>query len=565
MPLEQSYSNTGVWTVKDQRIFGPMLDGYSSVYFETSNSYLTFTGPVIGANDFTLETWYYPTELSATRAIFSVGTTDATGSFFLHTTANGTSFTVYGDGAVRANTFLSPATVLTTNTWHHIVLNKTGANTDVYLNGIKVVSGTSNFTPSNTSFQINRGYGGYTQSNISYFNNLRLVIGNALYSGDTITVPIAPQAIIGNTKLLICQSPDAFKDLSESNVAITTNGTVTRAVRVAPYLPHPYPNTGIISTKSVRNARMANTYPTFSKIESEILVVAGGGGGTAGGGGGGGAGGLLYYGRETPKTPNGNTIFLTPGVTYTATVGGGGAGGETAPAASGGASSFIGDGVSLTATGGGGGGRGSYSPAGAGNGGSGGGGGGGETYWNRTKGTGTSGQGFDGANGAFYTGGGGGGAGGAGSAGTDDQNVQGGAGGASLVYTIATGANGYYAGGGAAGTYSTNGTSTASFGAPGGAYSGGGSQGSVGGGGSSGGTEANTGAPNTYGAGVINTGGGGGGRTAGSTGQYGYAGGSGVVIIRTRQQAANTTGAPTMYSNNGLYSYVFTGTGTIRF
>lgn len=565
MSLEQTYSNTGIWTLKDQLIFGPNLDGYQSTVFSTSNSHLTFTGPVIGSNNFTFEFWYYPTELQASRALFSLGTTDITGSLVCYTTANGTAITLWASGATRASNY-TPTAKLTANTWHHIALTKLGANTFVHMNGILHLSGISDFTPSNTNFQINRGYGTPVQGNISYFNNFRLVVGQALYTNNTIEVPSAPPGIWANVYLLTCHS-SAIKDSSFSNAAITANNATT--ARVAPFLPHPYPNTGIITTKTVRNARMANTYPDFSLVQAEVLIVAGGGGGMGSdpfsyGGGGGGAGGLLYYGsNSTPKSPNGNSIFFTPGETYTVTVGAGGNGGggdnnsgDITPS-SGSPSSLTGPGLSLSATGGARGGRG-------GTGGSGGGGSSPGGYFTNTPtaGTGTAGQGFDGGTASNLAGGGGGGAGGAGANGAIDTNSYGGAGGASLAYNF-TGVVKYYAGGGGGSPEGQNVTtgSNASFGGAGGAYSGGGGLGIAGAGGgfsNATATAANTGAPGTYGRGAINTGGGGGGG-------YNYNGGSGIVVIKTSRIAANTTGSPTLTSNNDLHIYEFTGSGTIRF
>jgi hypothetical protein len=76
----------------------------------------------------------------------------------------------------------------------------------------------------------------------------------------------------------------------------------------------------------------------------EILLVAGGG---AGGGSGGGAGGLLYYGSETPKTPNGSARSVSASTVYTITIGGGGT-----SSGNGSNTSISGTGLSLTALGG---------------------------------------------------------------------------------------------------------------------------------------------------------------------------------------------------------------------
>ena len=247
------------------------------------------------------------------------------------------------------------------------------------------------------------------------------------------------------------------------------------------------------------------SYSANTNETAELLIVAGGGGGGTGGGegGGGGAGGLVYYGSETPKTPNGSAITLTSGQTYTATIGAGGTGATQygtngGNGTSGGNSSFTGSGLSLiTALGGGTGGN--YPSNGAGHGtgvagGSGGGGGGNNSGGgDQSGGAGTSGQGFAGASGHTnatnqFEGGGGGGAGEAGKSGSTFSGFQGGGGGHGLAYSI-MGSSTYFAGGGGG---ATNG-GTAGSGGNGGGGTGNGSDGTDGLGGGGGGSSGDGG------------------------------------------------------------------------
>jgi len=238
----------------------------------------------------------------------------------------------------------------------------------------------------------------------------------------------------------------------------------------------------------------------------EVLIIAGGGGGGGHSGGGGGAGGLLYYGAETPKTPNGSAITVTP-QGYSIVIGAGGAG-SGAPY-----NTVDGRGVSgvnssafgYTAIGGGGGGTANSGQLAGRDGGSGGGG-----SRSSSGGAGTSGQGNNGGSpgtsSSLYPGGGGGGAG---AVGANGSTSAGGAGGVGLQYSI-NGTATYYAGGGG-GTLQDVG---------------GGDQGAGGNGGGGAGRDTAQGE-----AGDPNTGGGGGGGHY-SSGTGGGAGGSGIVIIR---------------------------------
>lgn len=280
---------------------------------------------------------------------------------------------------------------------------------------------------------------------------------------------------------------------------------------------------GIFTTNSHLQAKNSGNWPAVIVPTSSIeyLVVAGGGSGAGYGtqvrGGGGGAGGLL----------TGNTS-VSGAVTYTVTVGAGGAGVATNLSGNYGSNTSIsGTGLSVSTIGGG---RGTFwRTDGPGNGGSGGGttaasqdfqpmiaGKGiypGSTYLSQTR------QGYDGALGTGQlgaspcNGGGGGGASGDGS---------GTSGGTGFTSSISGTSTTYASGGnGSAGSFSS------------GVYS------------------------STRGAG-------GGGATA----SYSEGGGNGIVIIRyldTFPAAASTTGSPTVTLSGGYRIYTWTSSGSITF
>ena len=282
------------------------------------------------------------------------------------------------------------------------------------------------------------------------------------------------------------------------------------------------------------------------------LIVAGGGGGGFDVAGGGGAGGLLYYGTETPKTPNGAAISVTPGNIHTIVVGAGGTGAtslstpfssQTTGRGVNGGDSYLrlASGTQYTAIGGGGGNsRNNTNTAQLG--GSGGGGGYGNGMSPRPNGgagtgSGTTLQGY--AGGKIVTGSqqGGGGGGGAGVAGSnwDDAVNTAGKGGDGLSYSI-TGVATSYAGGGGGGSWDDKGGNGGS------------------GGGGAGGSKDNLAgtcrtncttlsSARTGNAGTANTGGGGGGSGWAGSNDPAGAGGSGIIIV------AYTTPTPPTYSS----------------
>jgi hypothetical protein len=274
----------------------------------------------------------------------------------------------------------------------------------------------------------------------------------------------------------------------------------------------------------------------------DYLVVAGGGGGQMGGGGGGGV--LQATGAS-----------LQSGTSYAITVGAGGDGwkrvnGSNLPTRGG--SSII-AGIATAIGGGAGGGNPGNLPTNEYQSGGSGGGAGhssstsfsggkgiypGSTFLDQAR------QGYDGgANkpSSPYGQGGGGGAGGAGGSASGSNSGNGGAG----VVSSITGSNVTYAGGGGGGGWA-GGTTAGSGG------SGGGGAGST--------ADGATASNGTAGLGS----GGGGGSIGGSGGPGGY-GGSGVVIIRTLETAASTTGSPTVTTDGSYNIYKFTSDGSITF
>ena len=266
-----------------------------------------------------------------------------------------------------------------------------------------------------------------------------------------------------------------------------------------------------------------------------LVVAAGGGGGSGYGQGGGGAGGLLT-----------SSAVVTPGTSYSITIGAGGAG---SPSGSGGwatqrGASGANSSISNIATSIGGGG-GAASAVGGGPGLSGGSGGGGGWPASSPGGAGTVGQGNPGGAGASaanYGGGGGGGASGTGGNGSSTAGGNGGAGSSSSI----SGSSVNYAGGGGGCLYDSAGQ-TANAGGAGG----------IGGGGPGG---VNSRAVGT--AGTTNTGGGGGasGGYEPTTFLQGASGGSGIVIIRYIGTQRATGG--TITSSGGYTVHSFTSSGT---
>jgi hypothetical protein len=289
---------------------------------------------------------------------------------------------------------------------------------------------------------------------------------------------------------------------------------------------------GMWTLSQVSQAVKNQTWTGLPPSVVEYLVVAGGGSGGGDRGGGGGAGGLLA-----------GHVGITPGTSYSVTVGAGATYPTPGSYVQGGNGSNSVFGI-ITAIGGGGGSTGA-GDGNAGTNGSAGGSGGGSTgnaSGLRGGGAGISGQGFAGGNslGTSIPGHGGGGAGGPGLNGMDiNFGTNGGVGLASDI----SGTRTVYAGGGGGGSTVASNTS---------------GKGGAGGGGNGG--EGGSGTLLLKGA--VNSGGGGGGSSNQVSPLDGGSGGSGIVIIRYPGTTQFFTGGTLSYAN-GYIIHTFYANGTL--
>ena len=451
---------------------GALAFNGSSDYFQSSWSLNSFLSP--GSNNWTLETWVYMTKsLSSTQVIVNYGyESSSTRSFVWYYNGDGTFRLAQSpDGSTNYDAgFGAPQGGFVLNTWYHLAIVRNFGAMTMYVNGKAMPNTLSAYTISSISTGVFRV--GVDSSN--YFggamDDLRLTKGVARYTTD-FTPPARALPETGG------------KSFTTQNV-----------------------NAGVVKQFTTTGTTSWTAPSDVTQVE--VLVVAGGGAGGNNHAGGGGGGGLIYN----------NQYPVTPGQTYTVTVGSGGlASGTGANNNTNGGNSQFG---ALTAIGGGAGGN-RNDTAGTSpgqNGGSGGGGGGAQAPYAGcyVAGLGTAGQGFSGGVAVDILGGGGGGAGGAGAAGSGTR-----VGGNGLQFGI-SGTPQYYAGGGGG----SNGSAPAAAGG-------------LGGGGTSGTTIGSNGT-----AGTANTGGGGGGGGAGNT--TGSNGGSGIVLIRyTTTAVGNTSDATT--------------------
>ena len=131
---------------------------------------------------------------------------------------------------------------VTTGTWYHIAVCRSGTSTKLFLNGVQTGS---TYTDSNNyicgSSRPVIGINGYDVTNLplnGYLSNVRVLKGTALYT--TTFTPPTQLFNITNTSLLTCNSP-AIVDQSSNAFTITANGDakVSTFTPFTAYVPAP--------------------------------------------------------------------------------------------------------------------------------------------------------------------------------------------------------------------------------------------------------------------------------------------------------------------------------------
>ena len=218
--------------LNSQGSFSPNSPAGWSMYFNGTTDTISFTATAAGTistGDFTAECWTWVTTAFGTNAIFfTIGATNATGSFTVFVNAGSTYVRIDASN----DTVISA--VPTLNTWTHVAVVRISGVFTVYFNGAVQTQASSTGasttitgTASSLAFD---AAGAYWPG---YISNFRIVVGTGVYTG-AFTTPTSAltttqsagtniAAISSGTEVLL--NLNRWYDASGNDYRITVTGT----------------------------------------------------------------------------------------------------------------------------------------------------------------------------------------------------------------------------------------------------------------------------------------------------------------------------------------------------
>ena len=258
-----TFNSFGVWqpityggSYGTNGFYLPMNPGTSTYAgLVSSSNYLTAPSNAafaVGTSDFTMETWFYPTSASQTGQFFFVSTGGIQMGYL-----NSSNW-----GLCHANVAwqTTTGTLPTTNAWNHMAITRSGTTIALFMNGVRLATGTIGTNYAQNTCVIGQGI-------IGYMSNSRFVKGTAVYnpSNPTYTVPTAPLTNITNTSLLTFQDSTNI-DNSSNAFSLTATGTVTDSVA------YPF-NLGTIPDYSPQgNNWTANNIQPVAGVSMDVML-----------------------------------------------------------------------------------------------------------------------------------------------------------------------------------------------------------------------------------------------------------------------------------------------------
>jgi hypothetical protein len=192
------------------------------------------------SGDFTIETWFYPSDNTGTKGIIAQWNQQAGLGGYVVMQSGATMQFYFGSVSVDSP-ILSSSTAININAWNHIAVVRSGSSFRMWLNGTSVATYTSAATKAAINVPTSVGnyynqYGTLQAAGISaltgYLSSTRIVKGTAVYNAanSTITVPTTPLTAVTNTSLLLNYTNAGIYDATaDNNMATVADAQVSTA------------------------------------------------------------------------------------------------------------------------------------------------------------------------------------------------------------------------------------------------------------------------------------------------------------------------------------------------
>jgi len=209
--------------------------GTSSLLLDGNSDYVTVPDSTdwdFGTGDFTIDLWVRHSSLTGVQDYCSQIESDGATNVlqFKKTATNELNFSVVGGGETQAAIFTTSPVITGTDTWYHIALVRSGANTYIFVNGVsqtldsQVIGTVPNQT---TPFDIGRIGGVYNASHMNgYIDAMRVTKGTALWTAD-FTPPTTIDDYVGTSALTIFGLEGDTDEVYMLDVNVIGNGAVS--------------------------------------------------------------------------------------------------------------------------------------------------------------------------------------------------------------------------------------------------------------------------------------------------------------------------------------------------
>jgi hypothetical protein len=257
--------------------------GTKSLYFnnvDTDKITIVDGGDLnFGALPFQIEMWIYPINTGAYQFFYDKRVTNGTAEGLVFIT-DGTSIIAYAQTSsgwdLMAGTNFGTMNI---NQWNHLVLLRDSRGFGSYINGTyRLAYGNATNKISKSSADLFIGYEAYggTQGFKGYMQDIRIIKGMCMYSGDSITVPTAPlndsvSLITGNNLSTVDYEIGNFPDNEWDTFIVNSNlkGKIVagdNSIWHWDSINNTFVSETIISTMGVSTARVVRPFNSISGL-----------------------------------------------------------------------------------------------------------------------------------------------------------------------------------------------------------------------------------------------------------------------------------------------------------